>query len=83
MGLVQRAYVVEPYLPHGGTYMAYHLARILKLDFGFDPIAVSDSSTTSKHGIFAYSDEYALVATDQMIKDIGSEDILIANPSFS
>lgn len=80
---MKRVYVIEPYVPNGGTYMSYHLALILHLDFGFDPIAVSDAGTSSKHGIFVYSHEYPTVSTDQMMRDVRPEDILIANPSFS
>jgi hypothetical protein len=79
----KRAYVLEPYLPNGGTYMAYHLARILHRDFGLEAIAVSDSATTARHGVYLYDIEYPSVTIGQMIADIRDEDVLLANPSFS
>jgi len=79
----RRVYVVEPYVSHGGTLMAYHLARILQQDFGLEAVAVSDSHTTGSHGIFRYDLACPLVTTADMIADIRDEDVLIANPSFS
>ena len=79
----KRVYVLEPYVPRGGTYMAYNLARILMEDFGFQAIAVSDSNTNPNHGIFRYEHSYPIVTSASMMARIRDDDILIANPSFS
>lgn len=79
----RRAYVVEPYVPNGGTLMAYHLGQILQQDFGFQAIAVSDSNTTSAHGVFRYALEMPRVTSAEMLARIRHDDLLIANPSFS
>ena len=38
---IRRAFVVCPYAPQGGAYMAYHLGRILHHDFGLDIVSVT------------------------------------------
>jgi hypothetical protein len=79
----QRAYVLEPYMPNGGTHIAYHLARILHRDFGLKAIAVTNSAENAQNGVFLYDLKYPTVTVDAMIADIRAKDILIANPSFS
>ena len=76
-----RVFVVEPYVPNGGTYMAYHVAKIFSETFGFDPIAVG--LTTADHGIFNYDPLYPLVTLEKMATEVTPSDVLIANPSFS
>lgn len=63
--------------------MAYNLARILMEDFGFQAIAVSDSNTSSSHGIFRYEYSFPIVSSASMMARIRDNDILISNPSFS
>ena len=49
------AYVVEGYIPNGGTYMAYHVARILHLDYHYDVRVVTanpDLAEPHGHGRF-------------------------------
>jgi glycosyltransferase involved in cell wall biosynthesis len=77
----RRAFVVGAYIPNGGTFMAYHLARILHLDFGFHPIAVGHES--SDNGIFDYAPVFPCISVEEMEASISEDDVLIANPSFS
>lgn len=77
----RRVFVMEPYIPNGGTYMAYHIAKILAETFGFDGVAVG--SAMPDHGIMAYDPVFPLVSIEQLNKEITACDVLIANPSFS
>ena len=79
----QRVFVIGAYLPNGGTWMAYHLGRILQRDFGIPAIAVSVGEENADHGIHAYDLRMPLVSQQQMECDITDDDILIVNPSFS
>ena len=78
-----RAFVVGAYIPNGGTWMSYHLGRILQLDFGLDAIAVSMGRENAKNGILSYALEIPLVTLGEMEKQITDDDVLIVNPSFS
>jgi hypothetical protein len=78
-----RAYVVGAYVPNGGTYMAYHLGRILQLDFGFDVAAVTVADERAEDSIFHYEMHFPTIALAEMEQRITSCDLLIANPSFS
>ena len=78
-----RAFVIGAYLPNGGTLMAYHLGRILERDFGIHAIAVRVGDESPDHGIHAYDLHMPLVSREQMEHEIGDDDILIVNPSFS
>ena len=79
----RRAFVVGAYLPNGGTLMAYHLGRILERDFGIKALAVRMGGETADHGIHTYDLRMPLVSREQMEQEIGDDDILIVNPSFS
>lgn len=63
--------------------MAYHLGRILQLDFSFRSIAVTVGNETADHGIFSYDLLFPAVTLAEMEANITDDDILIANPSFS
>lgn len=78
---MQRAFVVEPYIPNGGTFMAYHLAKIFSEEFGFDVIAVGDS--TPDHNVFRYDPVFPSISIERLATEITTSDVLIANPSFS
>src|SRR5690349_3168968 len=54
----RRAFVVGAYLPNGGTYMAYHLGRILNLDFGLEIVVVTVGDESVDNGIFHYNVRY-------------------------
>ena len=79
--MIPRIFVVEPYVPNGGTYMAYHVAKIFSETFGFEPIAVG--LTTADHGVFNYSTLFPLITIEKLAAEITLDDVLIANPSFS
>jgi len=79
----RRAYVVGAYVPNGGTHMAYHIGCILERDFGIPAIAVTVGNEALDQGIHAYDLMMPQVSLAQMEAQIGQDDILIANPSFS
>jgi len=79
----RHAYVVGAYLPNGGTYMAYHIGRILELDFGIQAIAVRVADESPDHGIQNYDLRMPQVSLAQMERDIAADDVLVVNPSFS
>ena len=79
----KRVFVVGAYLPNGGTYMAYHLGRILHLDFGLDVAAVVLGDERLEKGIFDYDVKFPGISIADMEQRIADDDILLANPSFS
>ena len=79
----RRAFVVGAYLPNGGTLMSYHLGRILAEEFGFEAIAVAVGDESAGHGVHHYDLLMPLVPLAQMEREIGRDDVLIVNPSFS
>lgn len=74
-------YVVEAYIQNGGTYMAYHVGRILHEYFGL-PVMVVGAPKPSNI-IFFYPYDFEVVSFDYLEKKLGDKDILICNPSFS
>jgi hypothetical protein len=76
-----RVFVIRPYIPNGGTFMAYHLGRILHQNFGFHGFAVGDERVD--HGIFEYDPVFPCISVEEMEDSITDDDVLIANPSFS
>lgn len=80
---IRRVFVVGAYMPHGGTRMAYHLGRILRLDFNLPVIAVAVGSENAAGGLFSYDPEFPTISLQDMEDDIGRDDLLICNPSFS
>jgi hypothetical protein len=78
-----RVFVVGAYVPNGGTYMAYHIGRILQLDFGLNVIAVTLGDEHEKNQRFAYDVVLPAMPIAEMEKGITDCDVLIASPSFS
>lgn len=78
-----RVFVVAPYVPNGGTFMAYHLARILQQEFGLEGWAVRVNGESPDHGIFDYDPVFPAIDIEHLPDTIGDKDVLIANPSFS
>lgn len=78
-----RAFVVGPYLPHGGALMAYHIGRILQLDFNFQAVAVRMEREAPQTGVFQYDPAFPSVPLAEMEATIREDDVLIVNPSFS
>jgi hypothetical protein len=79
----RRVYVIGAYVPNGGTLMAYHLGRILERDFGIPAHAVAVGEETVNNAIHDYDLRMPQVSLEQMEGEIGADDILIVNPSFS
>jgi len=79
----RRVFVVGAYLPNGGTYMAYHLGRILHVDFGLEVAAVVLGDERLENGIFDYDVNFPAISIADMEQQIVDEDVLVANPSFS
>lgn len=63
--------------------MAYHLGRILQLDFGYQAIAVQVHGETADHGIHRYDPQFSSITVAEMESTIHDDDVLICNPSFS
>lgn len=78
-----RVYVVGAYVPNGGTYMAYHLGRLVQDEFGYAAVAVRLARETHADGVQSYDTIFPAVSVRQMEEDIRPDDLLIANPSFS
>ena len=78
-----RVFVVGAYLPNGGTYMAYHLGRILHLGFGLEVVAVTVGDERVDNGIFHYDVAFPGIGIADMEQRIAADDVLLANPSFS
>ncbi len=76
-----KAYVMEAYFPAGGTYMAYHLGRILQEDFGYEAVAVG--TPPGEASMFDYSVAMPSVSVESMLESATSRDLLVCNPSFS
>ena len=84
--MCKTAYVVEGYFPNGGTYMAYQVARILHVDFGYDVRVVTigpSGAQAGGHGLFHYDPVFPSVSLAECEDLVGEDDVLICNPSFS
>ncbi len=75
-----KVFVYEAYFPAGGTYMSYEIGRVLKRRFGCEVIAVG---TPDRPGLFVYPDAFPVVDDAHFEREVGAEDLLICNPSFS
>jgi hypothetical protein len=78
-----RVFIVGAYIPNGGTFMAYHLGRILHQEFGFHGFAVAVGDGRVDNGIFDYDPVFPIISMEEMEDSITDDDVLIANPSFS
>lgn len=63
--------------------MAYHVGRILKLDFGYNPISVLIGSETWDHTKHLYDPEFPTLSVKELVKNIACDDIVVINPSYS
>jgi hypothetical protein len=79
----RRAFVIGAYIPNGGTLIAYHLGRILQLDFGFEAVAVQVGTETAATSLFRYDPEFSSMTIAQMESEITDHDVLVCTPSFS
>jgi hypothetical protein len=78
-----KTFVIGGYTPRGGTYMAYHLGRILFEKFGREAVIVKTGDETSSNGIFSYSHIFESIRLGELPAAAHKDDILIVNPSFS
>lgn len=78
-----RVFVVGGYVPNGGTWMAYHLARLLHLRHGLAVVVLSVAGETADHGVFPYDPTFPALPLERLEQTITADDILICNPSFS
>ncbi|GAC1658899.1 MAG: hypothetical protein NVS4B13_02620 [Candidatus Elarobacter sp.] len=77
-------FVIDPYGPNGGTYMAYHVARIFQLDFGFTAVAVMDPVRNNiRADVFGYDSEFPQMSIEEMERSITDRDVLHANAGHS
>ena len=82
MSASRTVFVVNAYVPNGGTLMAYHMAVILHRDFGYEVCVLTDHQGPD-HGIFLYDPVFETKPLADIDKLITARDILICNPSFS
>src|SRR5271165_3934459 len=76
-----RIYVMGAYWPAGGAYMAYHIALLAHLEFGFE--VMNMDGPEPNHGMFIYPILFPTVTIDEVMEAAADEDILIVNPSYS
>jgi len=76
-------YVAGGYLPKGGGHMAYHVGRIAAARSGRRCRIVTMKGETAASSTWTYPQEFDALSREQMELEIGDEDLLIANPSFS
>ena len=81
-GKAQRtAFVVEGYLPTGGTYMAYHVGRIAHRHFGYEcRVVLLDGKRDQR---FEYPSRFETVGLGSLEDQLEPEDLLIVNPSLA
>ena len=78
-----KAYVFGAYVPNGGTYMAYHLGRILDQHFGFPCRAVIAQDELAVPPLYEYADRFDSISVEELEREVQTNDILVVNPSFS
>jgi hypothetical protein len=71
------------YIPRGGTYMAYHVGRILYEQSGRECVIVRTGQESIGNSVFDYPCAFDTVDVNALPKCIGKDDILVINPSFS
>jgi Glycosyl transferases group 1 len=75
-----RVYVYQAYHPAGGTYMAYHVGRILHHYFGCEVFCVGERPADT---LFDYPINLPAITEAEFLRQCAAEDLLICNPSFS
>lgn len=75
-----KVYVYQAYLPAGGTYMAYHVGRILHQYFGCEVVGVGERPLNC---MFDYPVDLPTVSEADFLQSCGADDLLVCNPSFS
>ncbi|MCI0561292.1 MAG: glycosyltransferase family 4 protein [Nitrososphaera sp.] len=75
-----RVFVYQGYYQAGGTYMAYHIGRVLSQHFGLEVLVVGDKPEST---MFSYPLDFLPLSHDRFLDVVRPTDILICNPSFS
>lgn len=75
-----KVFVYQGYHPAGGTYMAYHVGRVLYEYFGCDVYCVGERPAES---MFEYPLDLPTVSEADFLQQCSAEDLLLCNPSFS
>jgi len=75
-----RVYVYQGYLQAGGTYMAYHIGRILHQYFGCEVVSVGERAIDN---MFDYPHDFPTVSESDFLQQCAVDDLLVCNPSFS
>lgn len=75
-----KVYVYQGYVQAGGTYMAYHLGRILYQYFGAEVLVVGNRP---EQMMFSYPFDFPTIHQEVFEAEVTPDDVLICNPSFS
>lgn len=76
-------YVIGAYIPNGGTFMAYHLGRILNEDWHYPVVVVTVGEEKPDAEILPYEKVFPAIPLGELAGRMTAQDILICNPSFS
>ena len=78
----RRVFVAQAYLAYGGTYMAYHLGRILQTCFGVEALAISQVGETAElarqAAIYRYDLSMPTIPIADLEAHATADDILVA-----
>lgn len=75
-----KTYVYQGYIQAGGTYMAYHIGRVLRQYIGSEVFIVGNRPESIN---FTYPFDFPTIAQNVFESIVTNEDLLICNPSFS
>ncbi len=75
-----KVYVYQGYIQAGGTYMAYHIGRVLHQYFGTEVFIVGGRP---EEMMFSYPLDFPAIPQDVFETTVTADDLLICNPSFS
>src|ERR1700722_7481965 len=78
----RRVFVLNAYAHNGGSYMLYHVGRVIARDFGVTTIAVVNSEQ-GREGGFIYDTDMPIIGHVALEREITDDDVLIMGPSFS
>lgn len=81
--IARQVFVVGARIPNGGTYMAYHVGRIIHEEWGHDLVSVEISPESERHSVWSYDYIARTVTLEDMKRMAGRRDVLVCNPSFS
>jgi hypothetical protein len=76
-------FVIGAYIPNGGTFMAYHLGRILNEAWNYPVVVVNVGAEVPDAGILPYDPVFPAIPLEELVRRMAPQDILVCNPSFS